>query len=650
MTDPIRPGDNSNELLVFDHGFVRLDAAMASDLSVINSARVSFAVRKEEMDDRDKGLIKFLMRDRHGSPFEHNSFRFHIRTPIFVAREWFRHRIGCLTGDTVVKFEDNTGAAPAALDKTMEELYCMWHFGERDGHGLSDDDEAKIEALDEKGRSIRSIAAELGVGRRSVTRYLSAGTTQLRDARWRVKRMRLRVLNEETNEFTTGTISNVVDKGEQPVYVVTLADGKEIKATENHRFLTDAGWKTLREAVGLVGSGNEARSTRECRLMVNGTKAYMDREWMAARRREGLSVAAIADEAGCSYHTVRKWLARHDLKFRPEEHNFAPGSRPWNAGHKGYRVQRNWTPEWKESIRTARSGASSNFWRGGASTERANIARWTTEQAPKVHLQYDYTCQSCGQRGGKLHAHHIIPVWASIEHAREVGNLISVCDDCHKQVHRTLDTEITFAVRFESFIGRAKEMAELPAPKGYRLVARPVAVVSVKYLGMQQTYDLCVEGPWHNFIGNGMVVHNSFNEESARYHKLADDFYVPEPEAVRSQVGKPGAYTFEPVGDELATETRERLRRVYSEVYSEYNTMIEQGVAKEVARAVLPFGIYTQFYWTLNARSLMNFLSLRNSEFAQYEIRVYAQAVEEFFKKEMPVTHECFVEFGRSCP
>src|SRR4249919_4279257 len=83
---------------VLDHGFVRLDDAMASDLSVVNAARVSFARRKEAMDDSDEGLIRFLMRERHGTPFEHNAFRFHIRTPIFVAREWFRHRIGCLTG------------------------------------------------------------------------------------------------------------------------------------------------------------------------------------------------------------------------------------------------------------------------------------------------------------------------------------------------------------------------------------------------------------------------------------------------------------------------------------------------------------------------------------------------------------------------
>ena len=83
-----------NTIRVLDHGFVRLDDAMASDLSVVNGARVSFARRKEELDESDEGLIRFLMRDRHGTPFEHNAFRFHVRAPLFVAREWFRHRIG----------------------------------------------------------------------------------------------------------------------------------------------------------------------------------------------------------------------------------------------------------------------------------------------------------------------------------------------------------------------------------------------------------------------------------------------------------------------------------------------------------------------------------------------------------------------------
>jgi len=115
-------------------------------------------------------------------------------------------------------------------------------------------------------------------------------------------------------------------------------------------------------------------------------------------------------------------------------------------------------------------------------------------------------------------------------------------------------------------------------------------------------------------------------------------------------VGKPGAYSFEPVDDELASDTIGALRRIYGQLYDAYQTLIDKGVAKELARAVLPFGIYTQFYWTLNARSLMNFLSLRNADSAQYEIRTYAEAVERLFARRMPVTHECFVEFGRKVP
>jgi thymidylate synthase (FAD) len=142
----------------------------------------------------------------------------------------------------------------------------------------------------------------------------------------------------------------------------------------------------------------------------------------------------------------------------------------------------------------------------------------------------------------------------------------------------------------------------------------------------------------------------SFNEESARYHKLSPDFYVPEASAVRSQVGKPGAYTFEPVDDSLAESTRATLRRTYDDLYALYESLIDKGVAKEVARGVLPASTYTQFYWTINARSLMNFLSLRNADAAQYEIRVYAQALEHFFRLLMPATHESFLEFGRRAP
>jgi thymidylate synthase (FAD) len=142
----------------------------------------------------------------------------------------------------------------------------------------------------------------------------------------------------------------------------------------------------------------------------------------------------------------------------------------------------------------------------------------------------------------------------------------------------------------------------------------------------------------------------SFNEFSMRYAKASDDFYVPAPEDVRSQVGKPGAYTFEPVDADLAEQARDQLQAVYENAYATYERLVEAGVARELARSVMPVGAYTQFYWTVNARALMNFVSLRAAETAQLEIRRYADAVEALFAEHMPVTHAAFVANDRTAP
>jgi thymidylate synthase (FAD) len=142
----------------------------------------------------------------------------------------------------------------------------------------------------------------------------------------------------------------------------------------------------------------------------------------------------------------------------------------------------------------------------------------------------------------------------------------------------------------------------------------------------------------------------SFNEFSMRYAKATDDFYVPEADDVRSQVGKPGAYSFEPVEPELAEQTREELQAVYDQAFETYERLVEAGVARELARSVMPVGAYTEFYWTVNARALMNFVSLRAAETAQREIRRYAEAVETFLAEKMPVTHAAFVANERVAP
>lgn len=142
----------------------------------------------------------------------------------------------------------------------------------------------------------------------------------------------------------------------------------------------------------------------------------------------------------------------------------------------------------------------------------------------------------------------------------------------------------------------------------------------------------------------------SINEESARYSPLQPDFYLPEVDAVRSQTGKPGRYTFEPVDTSTANQARDRLENIYKDSYQTYLELLEAGVAKEIARASLPVGIYSQMIYSMNARSLMKFIELRATPTAQYEIRRYAETIEEYFKEIMPVTHDAFHQNERVAP
>ena len=123
------------------------------------------------------------------------------------------------------------------------------------------------------------------------------------------------------------------------------------------------------------------------------------------------------------------------------------------------------------------------------------------------------------------------------------------------------------------------------------------------------------------------------------------------------QVGKTGSYTFEDGTDEQYAVTVQMFRKSCEDAYENYINILDSGVAREVARVVLPVTIYSSAYVTMNARALMNFLSLRqNAEgqtfpsFPQREIEMVADKYELIFKELMPLTHKAFVENGRVAP
>ena len=143
---------------------------------------------------------------------------------------------------------------------------------------------------------------------------------------------------------------------------------------------------------------------------------------------------------------------------------------------------------------------------------------------------------------------------------------------------------------------------------------------------------------------------HSYNEMSGRYVELPGKFYVPR--QARTQEGKPGAYTYVN-HDENSTKSlrmRTTVRDSYSYSWSAYQNLLREGIAKEQARMVLPVGIFSKMIWSCNPRSLMHFLGLRNSEFAQQEIREVAKLAEEALVNHMPETYQAFISNGRIAP
>jgi thymidylate synthase (FAD) len=162
------------------------------------------------------------------------------------------------------------------------------------------------------------------------------------------------------------------------------------------------------------------------------------------------------------------------------------------------------------------------------------------------------------------------------------------------------------------------------------------------------------------FVAREFMRHRSgwsYNETSGRYRELEPVFYVPDRTRPLVQEGKPGAYTFVDGTDEQYGITRAEHEQAYRTAWSSYQRMLKAGVAKEIARDVLPVGLFTSFYATCNPRSLMHFLGLRTRvpsatfpSFPQQEIEKVAQDMEEAFAEHFPLTYIAYTNNGRVAP
>ena len=384
----------------------------------------------------------------------------------------------------------------------------------------------------------------------------------------RRKLMRIRSVNDE-GTLVPNQIKNVVYSGQKEVFRVKTLMGYEIKATAKHRFMREDGsWARL----GKLKIGD--------RILVNGVVAYKDEAWLRQKyHKENLSQAAIAELAGCSTHTVRKWVRVFELQ-KPMG-SWSKGVAPPQKG----RTKEDYEPLQRSSETMKRIGHKPP--RNGRAEKNSN---WKGDEckSPRDRTKLWYKaekCAVCGRTKGqtkRLERHHR----DGNIYNNSPENVLILCALCHKA-------------------------AESP----HRTIKRvtPDIIESIELVGVEDTYDIEMEAPFHNFVGNGFILHNS-EQASQRYITVNPENIVIPPLAKDAQIEhyrKTVAMLMEAY-QKLTELLIPAVRIAYEDRFparagtkqADYDI---QKKAIEVARYVLPVGTMTHMYHTISALVLLRY-------------------------------------------
>ena len=513
----------------------------------------------------------------HGSVFEHANFSLLLYgISRSVTHEVVRHRAGfgyCLTGDTLIYSTHQLRGKPDGVKKRrLDDLYAI---------------------------------------------------TQSPYGRSRIKLLRLRCLDETTGTFVGGKVKSIIRSGLKTVFTVKLADGKAITTTKEHRFLTKEGWMTLEDAVGgleMTANGTVIYRKTNVELMVNGRPVYQDAEWLREHYiTKGLSQESIAGLAGASPHTIRAWIRKHGLQ-KPAG-SWTVGKAPWNKGLR-YRAQPKSDAE-KAATRQRMKGPGNHRWRGGISRIGVALRRDIKLIRPSIYARDNHCCRLCGNRGGKLTIHHVLPIWARPDLVCDPENMVTLCRTCHIKVNHHEEDFVEALGRTVEELGDAQP--PVLRPRKPRLVPKPVRIVDISYAGEQMTYDIEMEEPYRNFVANGIVTHNS--QLSQRFVSGRMLRFVERPEYQQDEL--------------FHSQFLDRIERAAAEYAALTNRLLEMQQAgtkiltaeaktdlrkkvQQCARSVLPNETEAPIVVTGNARSWRHFIEMRASAHAEIEIRELA--------------------------
>lgn len=519
---------------VLDHGYVEFIESWGKGKSDIAEAGIIEAARQSTQGsfrgwEQDRKLLEYLYTSKppHASPFEFAGMVIEVQAPIFVFREWHRHRTQCLAPNTLIHFDtprSNRNNRHTLHTQRIDELWRKWQPTVR---------------KDRPNRQENSFWP-----------------------RSRIQEMLLRNLDEKDKEFTTTYITNVIKGEDKPMITVTTTSGRKLTATKDHKVLTIEGWETLGEAVN-----------RGLLLTLEGTTRNKATSWETPP----------VDESNEIWVKVYGWEGIYEVSDYGRVRRVGCSPKKLTIGRHGYFI--------------------------------TNLN--------KPGLQVSRTVHSI--------------VLESFTRVKKVNEEVR-----HKN-HNRLDCRLE-NLEWGYSADNSKDM--IGADRTQRLVPTYEEIVTVEKAGILPSYDLTVLGPDHNFVASGFVVHNSYNEMSARYAPLPDINYEPTMDRCHLSSSKnKQAGTIKDADvltDSACLDWKNHLVYLYSQLEEHYQQGLKIGIPKEVARIILPVGRYSKMRASANLRNWLAFMTLRADPTAQYEIQQFANAVGKILEDQFPQTWELY--------
>lgn len=596
-----------NKISVLDGtGHVAFVDCMGDDEAIEAAARLSYQKGTRKTSDT-RNLIRYMFRKGHSTPFEAAVIKLDMKIPIFVARQLVRHRTQCLAGGTDLHF-DLPGAEKRERRQrhnvTIADFHRMWTDGTE--HPISKKKpcfEDRIEPattytvpelallVERTEFTLRNMISE---GRLSATKLQVTDPRQpaLRvtgrawldfaerthmakvPMRARLSKMQLRCVNEDTGQVSWTSVTDCWVSGEKEVYEIRLQCGVAVTMSMDHRVLTDAGWKRLRDF---------------------------------AEQPDSVRVAAVVRP----YRRAK----RHEIEYT-----------------RGELAQEEWRPVvgFETRYEVSNLGRVRSFL--NQKQNRRAVPQLKALTSTEAGYKVVTLCEDMQSTPQQVHR---------LVLGAFVGPCPALLEGCHNDGNG-FDNRLQ-NLRWGTPESNLDDREAHDTITSLECVYSPIE--SITEAGMEQTYDIEVEGPWHNFSANGMIVHNSISELSARYSILPEEFYTPPVSQIcfqdeKNKQGREGPFPL----DE-AEQLQNQMAHEAEDAFATYRQFIEAGMARETARMGLPLSTYTQWNTTMSLRNLLHMLGLRLDPHAQWETRQVAAAIWAIVRDWVPLTAEAFVDY-----